>query len=209
MADPSHTERGPHDEAEELLPWYATGQLDADDRAHVERHLYACASCRRQLAVERRLVEEFQSTSPQLESGWARIRARVDPPRPAQKPRPTAAEIWALLNRPAVAVLAVAQLVFVVIAGSLLLSLSRPDYRALGSSPEPASANLIVIFESKATADDVRDSLVSAHASIVGGPTAAGAYLLHVDPSRRKDGLSKLRADGHVQLAEPIDGGQP
>ena len=31
--DPSLSEHGPHDEAEELLPWYATGQLDAAERA--------------------------------------------------------------------------------------------------------------------------------------------------------------------------------
>ena len=57
MPNPNLTERPPHDEAEELIPWYATGQLDATDRARVERHLYACASCREQLKVERQLID--------------------------------------------------------------------------------------------------------------------------------------------------------
>jgi hypothetical protein len=45
-----------------------------------------------------------------------------------------------------------------------------------------------------------------AGASIVRGPTAAGAYLLHVEPKRRRAALTKLRADRQVQMAEPIDG---
>ena len=35
----------PHDEAEELLPWYATGQLEAVQRERVEAHLAECADC--------------------------------------------------------------------------------------------------------------------------------------------------------------------
>ena len=109
--DPNPPESGPHDEAEELLPWYATGQLDAADRARVEWHIYACAECREQLIVERRLIEEYQSSSPQVESGWARLKAQIAPPPLAASPRPSAlAELWSILTRPAVAALAVAQL---------------------------------------------------------------------------------------------------
>ncbi len=67
MADPNHSDRPPHDEAEELLPWYATGQLDAADRARVERHLYSCAACRKQVGVERQLIDEFQAMTPEVE----------------------------------------------------------------------------------------------------------------------------------------------
>jgi len=208
--DPSLSERGPHDEAEELLPWYATGQLDATDRARVERHLYACAACREQLGVERRLIGEFQTTSPQIESGWARLRTRIEPPRPVPVAKPSAlAELWSILTRPAVATLAVAQLAFVVVSGSVLLSLSRPDYHALGSAPAPSTANAIVMFRADATQEDVRDALNLVGASIVGGPTAAGAYLIHVDPAKRQPALMRLQADDEVQLAQPLDGGGP
>jgi anti-sigma factor RsiW len=210
MADPSLSERGPHDQAEELLPWYATGQLEAADRARVERHLYACAACRQQLMVERRLIDEFQASSPEIESGWARLKGRIEPPRPATPPRPSAlAELWAILSRPAVATLAVAQLAFVVVAGGVLLSLSQPAYHALGSAPAPAAANVIVMFRAEVTQEDVRDALSAAGASIVGGPTSAGAYLLHVEPRQRQVALIKLQADDDVQLAQPLDGGGP
>jgi len=41
MNDPSIN---PHDEAEELLPWYVTGKLDAADRERVEKHLTECTA---------------------------------------------------------------------------------------------------------------------------------------------------------------------
>jgi anti-sigma factor RsiW len=216
MQDPNLTERPPHNEAEELLPWYATGQLDDADRARVESHLASCAYCRQQLVLERQLIDEFQQMSPQVESGWERLKGRIEAPvaavAPASAPRRTPArgnvfaELWALLNRPAVAAFAVAQLAFVLVAGSVLLSLSRPSYRVLGSAPAPAAANVIVMFRADATVEDVRDSLRTAGASIVDGPTPADAYLLHVAPQQREAALAKLHANANVQMAEPIDG---
>jgi hypothetical protein len=208
MPSPNFTEREPHDEAEELLPWYATGQLDETDRARVDAHLSSCAYCRKQLVVERQLIDEFQAMTPEVESGWARLRTRLEGPMPIRprKPGPFA-DFWGILRRPAVAGLAAAQLAFVVVAGGVLLSLSRPDYHALGSPPSPAAGNVIVIFRPDATAEEIRESLDNAGASIVGGPTSADAFLLHVVPQRREAALAKLRSDDNVQMAEPIDGG--
>ena len=210
MDTPRTFAAGPHDEAEELLPWYATGQLDAADRALVERHLLSCGNCREQLAVERRLIDEFQAMAPEVESGWARLRGRIDTPvQVARPPRRPFAELWAFLTRPAVAAIAVAQLAFVVIAGGALLSLSRPAYHVLGSAPVPADANVIVIFDADTTEGEMRGALGAAGASIVGGPTSADAYLLHVAPVGRQNSLARLQADANVQLAQPIDGVVP
>jgi anti-sigma factor RsiW len=220
MNDPHIADRPPHDEAEELLPWYATGQLDAADRARVDAHLSTCAYCRQQLALERRLIDEFQAMTPEVESGWARLKSRIAGPvatRVAARaipayPRPPRqnvfAEFWGILSRPAVAGLAFAQLAFVVVAGSMLVSLSQPKYRTLGSAPAPASANVIVMFRANATVEEVRNALDSAGASIVQGPTPADAYLLHVAPQQRQSALAKLHSDDKVKMAEPIDGSQ-
>jgi hypothetical protein len=62
------------------------------------------------------------------------------------------------------------------------------------------------MFRADATVDDVRKALRAANASIVDGPTAADAYLLHVPERRRDQSLARLRADDDVQMAEPIDG---
>jgi anti-sigma factor RsiW len=197
----------PHDQAEELLPWYATGQLEPADRMLVESHLSSCARCQRQLGVERRLIEEFHSFDPQIDSGWAVMRARVA--RQAGRPsriRSAIRGFWALLRRPAVATLAVAQLAFVVIAGTILLSLSRPEYQALSSASATPPANIIVMFRADATEQDIRELLKASGASLAGGPTSADAYLLEVPANRRTAALARLQADDDVQMAEPIDG---
>ena len=207
MPNPMFSDERPHDEAEALLPWYATGQVDPKERALVEQHLLSCARCRRELAFERQMVDEFQAMTPEIESGWARLRARIDRPTPVRPRRPgPLAEFWSYLRRPAVAGLAAAQLIFVIVAGGTLFSLSRPDYHTLGSAPAPTAANVIVIFRADATEEDLRDVLKTAGASVVGGPTPANAYLLHVAPGQRQQALTKLQSDDNVQMAEPIDG---
>jgi predicted anti-sigma-YlaC factor YlaD len=194
----------PHDEAEELLPWYAAGQLDAGDRLLVERHLSSCSECRSQLAVERRLIQEFRSRDPQVEAGWARLRARIEP-RHVEHRRP-AHRAWGFARLPGVAVLAAAQFAFLIFGAGLLLWLSRPNYHALGSPPTSPTADVIVMFRAEATVDDVKATLRAANASIVDGPTPADAYLLHVPERQRDRSLARLRADNDVQMAEPIDG---
>lgn len=201
--------RDPHEQAEELLPWYATGQLDAADRSLVEAHLAACARCQRQLAGERRMVDQFQSFSPQVDSGWARMRQRIETPRQRQSwIGQAAAEFWQLLKRPAVAALATAQVALLAIAAAIAPSLgSAPAYVALGDKAQPApSANVVILFNPEATEAGMRNALRQSGASLVGGPTDADAYLLTVPEPRRATALEKLRADHEVLMAEPIDG---
>jgi anti-sigma factor RsiW len=207
MPDHIHLEVNPHKEAEELLPWYATGQLEPEERALVDEHLSSCAHCRRQLAFERRMVDEFAGLTPEIDAGWARLKQRLDV-RPSlwDKLVGEAAAAWRTLTRPVVAVVAFAQLAFVIVAGSVLLSLSRPSYHALGSSPPPQSANVIAMFRASTTESQLRDLLRASGASLVGGPTSTDAYLLRVRPQARDAALAQLRGDRHVLMAQPIDG---
>ena len=209
MAEPIRSE-DPHAQTEELLPWYSTGQLDDKDRALVEKHLASCVACQRQLRFDERMIDELQSLDPQVDSGWNRLRGRIeeDVRRPAALPR-ALGEAWSFFRQPAVATLAAAQLAFVVLAGGILLSLSRPDYHALSSTVPPAPGNVIVIFRADATQKDILDALRASGASLVGGPTSADAYLLRVAPERRAAALASLEADQDVQLAQPIDESRP
>jgi len=203
------TSEQPHDDAEALLPWYATGQLDQDERELVETHLAACADCREQLVLERRRIHAFRAYSPQVESGWTRVRERIAEPAFVGSRRPslrqTFGEIWTAFTRPVVLALTTAQIAFLTLASGLYLWLSQPAYQALGSSTAPASANLIVMFGAGTTEQDLREALRSTGGSIVGGPTATGAYLVHVDPPRRGAALASLHSNHKVELAEAID----
>ena len=197
----------PHEEAEELLPWYATGRLDSADRARIESHLAACARCQRQLKAERRLVEEFRTISPEVDLGWARLRDRIESPERRR---------WSLftkaiadlrqLSRPAVAALLTVGVAITVSATALMTSMDQPAYQALGSPAFSESANIIVIFRADTTEADMRNALRTSGASLVGGPTSADAYLLHVQPQARPSALERLRGNDDVTLAEPIDG---
>jgi hypothetical protein len=195
-----------HLQAETLLPWYATGQLDPSDRVVVEDHLSTCVSCQRQLQSEHLLIEQFRSLTPEIDSGWTRLRAQIEPQGNQRRTWSVFEEIWDIFRRPAVAALAAAQVAFVILAGAVLLSLNRPAYQALGSPDAPRTANIIVIFHADATEEDIRDILRASGATLVGGPTSADAYLLQVPANQRANALARLQADDEVQMAEPIDG---
>jgi len=169
MSNLTFFNRDPHREAEELLPWYATGQLDEADRIKVEDHLSSCSECRNQLTLERRIVQDMRGSSPEVDAGWSRLRDRIESERtaPAFVPRATGS-VWKVFRQPAVAALAAAQLGFLVLSAGILLSLSRPTYHALASAPPAPSANVIVIFRADATVGDIRDALRASGASIVG-----------------------------------------
>jgi len=207
MTDNGRTELTSHGEAEELLPWYANGQLDEADRAIVDAHLSSCAYCRQQLAIERRLIKEFQAIEPKIESGWTRLRGRIASDNQLPTVRASRPTRLGFLTRPAIATLAAAQLAFFIVAGSALLWLSRPAYHVLGSPPPAAGGNVVIMFRADATEQDIRDVLKSAGATIVDGPTPANAYVLHVAADRRQMALKTLQANDIVQLAQPIDGG--
>jgi hypothetical protein len=207
MPDATHSEIAPHHEAEELLSWYATGQLEGDDLALVEQHLSSCAHCRRQLAFERRMAGQVAAMIPEVDAGWARMKRRIEAPRHGwrEKARHEASALWKSLSRPAIAGLAVAQLAFVIVAGALLLSLSQPSYRALGSATPPQSANVIAMFRADTTQSELTQLLRANGAAVVDGPTSTDAFLLHVPERSRASSLARLRSDRHVLMAEPID----
>lgn len=211
MADLDRAEDQPHNEAEALLPWYATGQIDERDRALVEEHLQSCVQCQQQLFLERRVIDEYGTLIPQVENGWNRLRANIETPEPHQRPpllQPLI-EMWRGLVRPPVMGLVAAQAVFLLVGAGLLVSLERPQpaqYHALSSTPASAAANIIVMFQGNATEQQMRDALNSSGASLVGGPTTADAYLLHVDAKTRPVAIARLQSDRSVTLAQPIDG---
>lgn len=199
----------PHHQTQRLLPWYVNGRLDADEAALVEAHLEQCAECQEELQSDRTLGSQISSLSMDVELGWAALRQKVDaaprrrPASPLQVLRRPISIGWALAAQ-----LAAAALILAVglpdYFSSDGVSPDRPTYHALGAAPVAQTGNVVVLFRPDTSLRDVRAALVQADARLVDGPTASGAYVLHVAEGNRAAALKRLRAARQIVLAEPI-----
>lgn len=180
-------DRKTHETVQELLPWYLTQRLDANELALVEQHLAMCARCRADLAFERRLQEDLAGlpAGDRAEQGLARLRPQLL----AQSRTPQ----WCRLRRMLAAVSLVA-------VPAVLWGL-WPAYRTLG--PVAAPANLIVKLRPGIGAQEAQRHW-PAGVTVV-GTTVTDGWLLSVPPARRGEVLERLRADPAVELAEPLD----
>lgn len=218
-----------HQAVQELLPWYASAQLSADETRRVHQHLQGCAQCRYELEWEHGMRIDAAMSADQLPQGVDMERAlakllpalgpqeRVDAP-----PAATAAPIdaaasnapqrvswWrsAAANQSSWLRWAVAaQWVAIIGLGALLL---RPDetpaYHVLGAGPA-AGGNMVVMFQPNTSERELRHILQAQNARIVDGPTVTDAWLLNVPAERHAQVLQALRATPAVKLAEPLDG---
>lgn len=205
---------GDHERVQALLPWYVNGSLAAPERSDVEAHLSACAECQADLTVEKRLAFEVADLSVETAQSWATLLPRLQA---TERRRPglgqRIGEALAGLRRgwrerPAWAVPALAAQVGLVgvFAALLLAPRQAPErYTALAASRPVPAANAIVIFKPETTEANLRAMLREADARLVGGPTAADAYLLQVPAGTRQASLARLKATGQVALAEPVD----
>jgi anti-sigma factor RsiW len=213
MAEIIRLRGSPHEQAQQLLPWYVNGTLEADEAAMVEAHVAECAECRADLAAEQVLAREVAALPLDVEHAWSMLSDRIDaagPPRRLAEPVPflrrKVAIGWAL-GGPLAAAAAVA---FAVAVKPSAPSPAGETYRALGSAPTAAPGNALVMFRAEARDGDLRAALTKAGARIVDGPTASGAYVVRIAPASRAQALDGLRATPQIVLAEPIDpGSQP
>jgi len=96
-----------------------------------------------------------------------------------------------------------------------IVGLQRPPapaqtYRTLGSSATGAPGQVVVLFRPDTPEQQMRTILAAQGARVVDGPTAAGAYVLHIDGRNATDAINALRQSSDVVLAEPITGdGRP
>lgn len=191
-----------HDEhaaVQALLPWYARGQLDDAETAHVQQHLLQCVACRQELAAEapmQTLLAVAGSPAPagDVEASLARMHALMTPAAPTRSaPRWVP---WALgLQGAAVAVL----------LGVLLTTRApEPAYQGLSAAgTAPVVADALVMFKPGTSEQAVRELLRAEQAGVVAGPTDTGAWLLRVDAR----GLAALRNAPIVAVAEPLQPG--
>ncbi|WP_293905576.1 anti-sigma factor [Phenylobacterium sp.] len=203
-----HIRNDEHQALRELLPWFVTGQLDAVEQASLDVHVAGCAECQAEVRFQRRLEAEVARLPVDVEEGWSRMRLRLEADQPAleaaRPARASARSAW--LGWGIAATMALA-------AGAVALSSMRlpgapaAGYHALGAAPVSEAGNVVVIFRPDTTEAQMRASLRAVGAQLVGGPTAADAYVLRVAPAGRTQALTTLRARSDIVLAQPVDSG--
>ncbi|MGC1303582.1 MAG: zf-HC2 domain-containing protein, partial [Caulobacteraceae bacterium] len=196
-----------HREIQSLLPWYLTDTLDEIETARVRAHLGQCAECQGELRNEQRLATEV-SAAPvdagtfDADHGWKQINRLMEQESQVQHSarRRAASGGWrdrllghrARSARPqrtetpwlrgAVA----AQFCLLMVLGVAVLRPAQPArYHALGAAPVDAAGNVVVIFRPETPEKELRQILKANDARLVGGPTEADAYLLHVPAAGR------------------------
>jgi anti-sigma factor RsiW len=219
-----------HQAVQELLPWYAVGQLAPDEARRVHEHLQSCARCRQDLEWEHGMYAEAAQSADALppgvdmEAALARLMPALGPQErgagddgrraaaaTGAMPAGAPARWWhtAAANQPSWLRWAIAaQWVAIIGLAALLL---RPDdepaaYRVLGSGVA-AGGNLVVVFQPNTSERELRRILQAQNARVVDGPTVTDAYLINVPAAGRARALQALRAEAGVKLAEPLDAG--
>lgn len=219
-------------EAARLLPWFATGRLDAEDAARVVVHLAECVTCRDDLEAQRSLhgvltADDHVEYSPQ--PSWQKLMTRIDeldrelPVATTVEPFRAPAAVATHVGHGTVARWLVAALVVQTFGLALLGALhwggsptsgaASPGFRTLASAPTaPASAGAAVrvVFAPGTNVEQVAALLRDIDARIVDGPSPAGTYALalaapatgEADPVAMA--IGRLRADARIVFAEPI-----
>lgn len=202
-----------HHETQLLLPWYVNGRLEGHDRELVEAHLQQCAECRADLSGERDLRSHLVELTPDDEHRWDTLHARLEPPsrtsgRRTERRRWAIVRAWAAEPRTLRRIVGVQAAALLALAALAFPSPQQARYRVLGDPPAANAGNAIIIFRPDVREAAMRGLLEANGVQLVGGPTAADAYVLAVPAAGRMDRLASLRRNPAVVLAEPIDRAQ-
>jgi hypothetical protein len=225
-----------HQAVQELLPWYASAQLSADETRRVHEHLQACAQCRHELEWEHGMRAEAAVEADALPDGidMERALAKLLPALgPQERPAvPTSAgpdadadaaagvadtqvgaprriSWWGAkaANQSSWLRWAVAAQWLVIVAlGALLVHPDETPAYRVLGAGVAAGGNMVVVFQPTTSERELRHILQAQNARIVDGPTVTDAWLLNVPTDRHAQILQALRANAAVKLAEPLDG---
>ncbi len=199
------------DAIEELLPWHATGALDAASARRVEEALARDPRLRASLD----LVREDRDQTIALNQGlgapggeaWARVFAatQAEPRKPTLIARLASvfalAAGWAEQNPRRFGWSAAAAAVVILLQGATIVALlpaaKGPGYQTASQQSAPSDgATVLVAFTPEARLDQLAVLLQKYNAWIVEGPRAGGLYRVRVgDKSLTADQLAAIVAD--------------
>ncbi len=205
--------RSPHQNVQELLPWFLNGTLHGEEAVKVEEHLRGCSGCREELECLRVMQAEYLETemAPEAQAALAKLQPRLNEALPPKRPQRRSIGRGATLTAPfpvwfKLAMAAQFSLVF-----GLGWAVLQPDrtglpYHVLSASgaPERAVGSLVVVFDPAAPQRDVARILRASGGRVVDGPTESNGYVVAVPDGGLRAALAHLRAEPAVVLAEPL-----
>jgi hypothetical protein len=200
-----------HHDLSALLPWYVNETLGERDRQRVEAHVAMCASCREDLAAQRRICEAIQA-EPAIDympvSSLKRLQARLDLAEPAPSfgpPQEQSTRPWRGWMAASIAVVAVGVALLAADRWARVDSRLTPaNYRTVTSAtPRPQGEVIRAVFSPTVTLVELQTILDEAQLRIVSGPTEAGVYSLASNSTLTvRASLALLRQHSSVRFAE-------
>lgn len=198
-----------HEAVKLLLPWFVTGRIDAADAVVVEAHLESCATCRADLALEQQLGQQFSNLALDAERSWAAFKPQLKLRAAPRESVGGGQSFWQRFTRPQLfggAMLAQAACVALLILVVRPPALGQTEYQAM-SGASATTGDLVVMFATGVTEQEMRTLLGQSQARIVDGPNSAGAYTIKLDGEANSARLKMLRARPELTLAEPLTPG--
>ncbi len=199
--------------AEELLPWYLTGNLSAEETAFVDRALKTYPELEQEiefLNLVQDKVRERESVSPPGEFGLARLkrdmRASQDLSTSEMKDD-TAEEVTPIGSRRRQILAIAACLLVALFVGYQSAKLPIGGTDLAGSDSRFAGPVIQVTFKASATETQIRGLLRELDLQIVSGPSALGLYRLQgVEKGGNTDALLvRLRAAAGIVESAGLD----
>jgi hypothetical protein len=214
-----------HEEANDLLSWYATGTLDATESEAVEAHVVDCTRCGAELAELRFLhvaVAEDGAEEPAFRPELIQnALAQID--REARDERSsdgvlaplagwfnTFAARFAWSGTPAFARYALVGQLALVVGLAAVLVLRQPVEQEYGtlSGGAPQTDQIVrysLVFAPEVREGDLRLLLQEVEAELVAGPSSLGVYTIGVRAEVDQETvLARLRDSELIAFVEPV-----
>jgi len=194
------------------IPWYPEG-LTAEECGSVEAHAADCRECRAELAFVRG-DEEPAIELPDAEHVYARVLERISAhgdEEPAPSRRLSVAREAARQASLAAGIL-VAVISGMLTTGAIWVVRVAPTYETAAAAPpavDAGGAEIDVVFQNHASADELRSTLREVGATVVSGPSQLGVYRLRLAPGADLNAaIGRLRGEGRgvAAFAEPSRG---